>query len=175
MNAAATFQPRYRFMGINDNESTCVCCGKKGLKRVVWLLDLDGDDDALHYGTTCAAHLLSRSSGDKPTVAQAEKILLAAQQDEDLRVARAEVARVRALPVPMIEVDHTVDALGRIRVTCGDAKVFAFVTPGTDHATQQWNARSLSEARQNAVEKWQRKQAAEGISIVAWAAASKEP
>lgn len=55
-------KPAYQVMGINDDESYCSCCGKTGLKRVVWLATLDGDGNvdgqAVPFGTTCAAYLL---------------------------------------------------------------------------------------------------------------------
>lgn len=53
-------------MGVNDDESYCSCCGKTGLKRVVWLSALDGDGNvdaqAAPFGTTCAAYLLRITS-----------------------------------------------------------------------------------------------------------------
>lgn len=46
-------QPRIKVLGVNDDRDTCQCCGKEGLKRVVWLA-ID-DSEPVHYGTTCAA------------------------------------------------------------------------------------------------------------------------
>jgi len=46
--------PRYVVIAINDEQDTCDCCGKKGLKRVVWLHDTIADAEVA-YGTTCAA------------------------------------------------------------------------------------------------------------------------
>lgn len=50
---------KYRVLGTNDDASDCLCCGRQGLKRVVWLQPLadDGDDDGqpVHFGTMCAA------------------------------------------------------------------------------------------------------------------------
>ena len=52
----------YRIMGTDDSEDTCSCCGRQGLKRVVWVAPLDPDggieDSPAPYGTTCAARLL---------------------------------------------------------------------------------------------------------------------
>lgn len=92
---------RYRFLGINDEQDVCSCCGKKGLKRVVWLLDLECDDVA-HYGTTCAAFLLAgRTKGErKPTMSAAEKIIEQARDAEIDRVARELLAEVLTLAVP---------------------------------------------------------------------------
>lgn len=42
-----------KVLGINDEKDFCQCCGKKGLKRVVWCELEDGD--IVHYGTTCAS------------------------------------------------------------------------------------------------------------------------
>jgi len=46
---------RIQVLGVNDDKHTCQCCGKSGLKRVVWL-SIDGANP-VHYGTTCAARV----------------------------------------------------------------------------------------------------------------------
>lgn len=61
----------YRIKGINNDVETCECCGKTGLKRVVWLVSVtqDGEEsEATPYGTTCAAKRL----GVKGTKSQVE-------------------------------------------------------------------------------------------------------
>lgn len=58
---------RYTVAGITDERSTCDCCGKSGLKRVVVLLDLD-TCDFVFFGTTCAA----RNTGRDTIVATAK-------------------------------------------------------------------------------------------------------
>lgn len=48
----------YTIKGINDEEDTCSCCGKTGLKRVVWLaaVSVDGEEsEPMPLGTSCAA------------------------------------------------------------------------------------------------------------------------
>lgn len=45
-----------KVLGINSDTTTCDCCGKKNLKRVVTLLMEDGR--VLNYGTDCAAKAL---------------------------------------------------------------------------------------------------------------------
>lgn len=44
----------YKIVGISDDQDTCECCGKTGLKRVVYLENLD-TQCVMAYGTTCAA------------------------------------------------------------------------------------------------------------------------
>lgn len=44
---------RFLVKGINDDESTCQCCGKEGLARVVWIEDTE-TGTLRHFGTTCA-------------------------------------------------------------------------------------------------------------------------
>lgn len=44
---------RFVVRGVNDDESHCMCCGKEGLKRVVWIEDMQ-TGKLSHYGTTCA-------------------------------------------------------------------------------------------------------------------------
>lgn len=60
---------KYRYYGINDDESVCSHCGKKGLKRVVWLAELDEEGNEVSepapYGTTCAAEMLGWRYGTR--------------------------------------------------------------------------------------------------------------
>lgn len=44
---------RFQVVGVNDERDYCECCGKKGLKRVVWIRDIE-TDEVRHFGTTCA-------------------------------------------------------------------------------------------------------------------------
>lgn len=46
---------RYKFLGVNDDREHCECCGKQGLKRVVWIEDTE-TGEIKHYGTTCATN-----------------------------------------------------------------------------------------------------------------------
>lgn len=57
MNTNPTTSPALRFkvMGVNDDADDCACCGRTGLKRVVWIQDLE-TSEIRHYGTTCAAN-----------------------------------------------------------------------------------------------------------------------
>lgn len=44
---------RFKLLGINDEQDSCCCCGKVGLKRVVWIEDTE-TGDIRHFGTSCA-------------------------------------------------------------------------------------------------------------------------
>lgn len=44
---------RYQLLAVNDTRDFCECCGRKGLKRVVWILDNETGAEK-HFGTTCA-------------------------------------------------------------------------------------------------------------------------
>lgn len=44
---------RYKILGINDDESTCSCCGKQYLKKVVWIEDTE-TGVIEHFGVICA-------------------------------------------------------------------------------------------------------------------------
>ncbi len=46
----------WKVLGTNDDRETCECCGKTGLKRVVWLESEAGD--VVAYGTESAARAL---------------------------------------------------------------------------------------------------------------------
>lgn len=43
----------WTIIGINDDQDTCDCCGKKNLKKVVWMENTDTHETAA-FGTTCA-------------------------------------------------------------------------------------------------------------------------
>lgn len=43
-----------RILGINDDRDACDCCGKTGLKRVVWIEDTESGEIRC-FGTTCAS------------------------------------------------------------------------------------------------------------------------
>lgn len=52
----------YKVKGTNGDETTCACCGRDDLTRVVWLAPVDADGNerqAEPYGTTCAARLVA--------------------------------------------------------------------------------------------------------------------
>jgi hypothetical protein len=42
-----------RILGINDDRDFCQCCGKTGLRRVVWIENIE-TGTIRHFGTTCA-------------------------------------------------------------------------------------------------------------------------
>ena len=44
---------RFVVKGVNDEQNYCSCCGKSGLKRVVWIEDTE-TGVVSHFGTTCA-------------------------------------------------------------------------------------------------------------------------
>lgn len=52
-------QAKFRVLGTNDDKSDCLCCGRHGLKSVVWLQPLDdhGEDcgEPVHFGRVCGA------------------------------------------------------------------------------------------------------------------------
>lgn len=44
---------RFQILGVNDDRDSCECCGKQGLKRVVWIQDNELSE-IKHFGTVCA-------------------------------------------------------------------------------------------------------------------------
>lgn len=44
---------RFQILGVNDDRDFCDCCGKQGLKRVVWIQDNELGE-IKHFGTSCA-------------------------------------------------------------------------------------------------------------------------
>lgn len=51
--ATTATNSRYKVLGINDDQESCDCCGKQGLKRVVWIEDTE-TGAVMAFGTTCA-------------------------------------------------------------------------------------------------------------------------
>lgn len=55
---------RYEVLGVNDDKDFCQCCGKVGLKRVVFIRDNE-TDEVRHFGTTCAMSPVKGFGADK--------------------------------------------------------------------------------------------------------------
>lgn len=87
----------YKVMGINDDEDYCSCCGKEGLKRVVWIAPMDTDGnvegEAAPYGTTCAAYMLkiAPEKGVRATASIERKI-----ETQLLETVNARIQEIRA-------------------------------------------------------------------------------
>lgn len=64
--------PKYAVKGINDDVDTCEVCGKRGLKRVVWLVELSPEGEELGepmpVGTDCAGRMMGWRFGPKKIV-----------------------------------------------------------------------------------------------------------
>jgi hypothetical protein len=76
---------RYKIDGITDDRTNCDCCGRTNLKRTVRLLKLDVDgiaEEAVYYGTSCAATALRRTNAAVTKVAREQ------QAKHDRRAAR---------------------------------------------------------------------------------------
>ena len=43
---------RFQVLAVNDSADFCECCGRKNLKRVVWVHALETGEHK-HFGTTC--------------------------------------------------------------------------------------------------------------------------
>lgn len=50
-----TNEAKFKVLGVNDDESSCMCCGKQNLARVVWIKNLE-TGKIQHFGTVCAAN-----------------------------------------------------------------------------------------------------------------------
>jgi hypothetical protein len=48
-----TEMARFQVLAVNDKKDFCECCGRKGLKKVVWVWDSELDLEK-HFGTSCA-------------------------------------------------------------------------------------------------------------------------
>ena len=67
MAATTAPAPRFRYIGITDESTTCDNCGKVELKATVVIMPLDeggaDEGDVVYYGSTCAARALSVRGG----------------------------------------------------------------------------------------------------------------
>ena len=91
MNTTATQARRFLVRGINDDESSCMCCGRQGLKRVVWIEDTE-TGEIRHYGVVCAtapAKAFGLTGDIKRAIREHDKA-----QEEAARIARNEALRI---------------------------------------------------------------------------------
>lgn len=89
----------YQVKGINSDTDTCECCGKTGLSKVVWIVEIDenGNEtgDPVAYGITCAAHKI----GFNGTKSQSEKRVIEAQSEYKAQV-RENYFNTKCIQVP---------------------------------------------------------------------------
>ncbi len=87
-----------RVLGVNDDRDSCDCCGRKGLKKVVWLETAAGEIVA--YGTGCAARALGLEgtlAEQRKAIAElAQALLVTARR----RVFKEECRLVRGVYIP---------------------------------------------------------------------------
>ena len=100
---------RFVVKGVNDEQNFCSCCGKSGLKRVVWIEDTE-TGVVSHFGTTCAespakafgvtaeirAAVRKFQSDAKKAVKAAEKAAAMAKTQEKLDRSRAAYEEARS-------------------------------------------------------------------------------
>jgi hypothetical protein len=72
---------KYKIVGINDEQESCDCCGKTGLKKVVWLEEIE-TGSVRAFGTTCAAKaqgftVKQQTSLEKAHLAEISQIIAA--------------------------------------------------------------------------------------------------
>lgn len=53
---------QFEFLGVNDDRDVCGCCGKSGLKKVVWLKGTE-TGAVVAYGVNCAARAMGFGEG----------------------------------------------------------------------------------------------------------------
>lgn len=92
--------PKYAVKGINDDVDTCEVCGKRGLKRVVWLVELSPEGEELGepmpVGTDCAGRMMGWRFGPKKV---ADKLAQMHREDMEKTVSQAIKAAWRGMVV----------------------------------------------------------------------------
>lgn len=65
---------QYKLKGLNDDHDTCEICGKTNLKRVMWLVEINEDEEeigeAFAAGTTCGAKKLGLKQRSEVKISQ---------------------------------------------------------------------------------------------------------
>lgn len=61
-----------KILGINDEVTTCECCGRSGLKRTVVLSTGEGE---VRYGSECAAKAMRKAGDPFASKAWVEKVV----------------------------------------------------------------------------------------------------
>jgi hypothetical protein len=93
-------QAKYAVKGINDDVDYCEVCGKRGLKRVVWLAELskDGEElgDPMPVGTDCAGRMMGWRFGPKKVV---EKLQQMRRDDMEKTISKATKEAFRGMVV----------------------------------------------------------------------------
>lgn len=84
-----TTESRKKVLGVNDDQDFCCCCGKEGLRRVVWIEDIETGEVA-HFGTTCAAKNAPALFGEIKESIRAHDKHLSQQAKEELSRLRQE-------------------------------------------------------------------------------------
>ena len=84
---------KYTFAGCNDEAEYCTCCGRTGLKKVVWLREnVDGEvSQPSPFGVVCAAHLLGIKN---PTSPRAKREIEMAQEQANKEMRLQEWRKV---------------------------------------------------------------------------------
>lgn len=72
-----------KIIAINDRESSCQCCGKTGLKRVVWVEKSCGE--ICHYGTTCATKRFLKKGYSKIENQHIDDVLRDVRQSDEYK------------------------------------------------------------------------------------------
>lgn len=111
--AATGRRAKYRVLGTNDDHSECLCCGRTGLRSVVWLqpLDENGEDHGspVHFGRVCGARAAGWGYGS-----DASRIERRIRAEE--KAARAHYGAKVSERIAALEADGRVV---RSRVACG--------------------------------------------------------
>jgi hypothetical protein len=93
MSNTTTQARRFEVKGINDDRDFCMCCGKTGLKRVVWIEDTE-TSEVNHYGVVCATNP-AKAFGLKKEIQSAVRAHDKAREDAE-RAARNEAFRIES-------------------------------------------------------------------------------
>ena len=86
---------RKKILGISDDQESCCCCGRTGLKRVVYIEDMETGDVAW-FGVVCATKKMGALFGTPAKIEAAAKTA-AAERAEAIRAELAASPEAAAL------------------------------------------------------------------------------
>jgi hypothetical protein len=92
---------RYTVLGVNDECTTCDCCGRRDLKRTV-VMEHAGDGHISRMGVGCAAEALRISP------ARVKKLAVAKQSEAEIRAAEISRKQVRLAQLLVLRADGAV-------------------------------------------------------------------
>lgn len=115
----------FRIKGVNQDSDTCECCGKTGLKKIVWLDRYEAGElaETVGYGRDCAGRALRMTARAAEKAAE-EKDRLAAEAARNVIHPVGDVRSVRTVIVEAVYANG-----GSLKTLCRANGLLSLVAP----------------------------------------------